>query len=207
MQDLDSIKKKIIQMARIALDMWKITHQAFLEHDTDLISIVLEKEDRLNLFEKELAQDVFSAAKATPDRDERNKFIACAEIAEDLELIGDYCKDILERVQIKIEEKLLFSEGSVKEYEDLYKLTEAALEEVALAFAKDKIGLLKKVLKNGIHLDNLVDEYRQRHNQRLIDGICSPLSCNMFLNMLDFTAAVYYHTRKIAKNMPKIINE
>jgi len=27
---------------------------------------------------------------------------------ETWELIGDYCKDILERVQIKIEEKLLF---------------------------------------------------------------------------------------------------
>jgi Na+/phosphate symporter len=57
------------------------------------------------------------------------------------------------------------------------------------------------VLKKEEHIDALVDEYRRRHDQRLIDGICSPMACNMYLNMLDFTAAVYHHTNRIAKRL------
>jgi hypothetical protein len=38
----------------------------------------------------------------------------------------------------------------------------------------------------------------------MIQGVCTPMACNMFLNMLDFTAAVYYHAKKIARNLLKI---
>jgi Na+/phosphate symporter len=55
-----------------------------------------------------------------------------------------------------------------------------------------------------LSIDILVNEYRARHNQRLIDGICSTMACNMFLNMLDFTAQVFRHTKTIAGNILKL---
>ena len=92
----------------------------------------------------------------------------------------------------------------MKEYTRLYRISEEALKEVDEALRKDDLNLVKTVLKNELHIDSLVDEYRMRHNQRLLAGICTPMSCNMFLNMLDFTAAIYYHTKKIARNLLKV---
>lgn len=204
MVSLDSIKEKINRMSKSASAMWQLTYDAFIEHDVDLISKALEEENKLNSLEEEIDKEIIGLGKSDFTPSERLKVIIYADIAGDFELIGDYCKDILERVQIKIEEKLLFSEEAVEEYKELYNKTRSALEEVVFVLQKDNPALIKEVLRNEEHIDALVDKYRQSHNQRMLEGSCTPMSCNMFLNMLDFTAAVYYHIKKISKNILKI---
>ncbi len=204
MRDLNSIKREIADMSSLTLQMWQTTHKAFMEHDLDLLTGVLSDENKLNDSEKEITAGLVELARQTKNKEEKQQAMIFADVVGDLELIGDYCKDILERVQIKIEEKLLFSDDAVKEYEELYLRTENALDEIVSAFKKNNFNLVKEVFRNEEHIDSLVDVYRKRHNQRLIDGICSPMACNMFLNMLDFTAAVYYHIKKIGRNLLKI---
>lgn len=204
MPELNTIKAKITEMSKLALKMWQTTHLTFIEHDADLISPILQDENRLNDLEKEITSLLIEHNKTASGAQERAAIPFYAEVVEDLELIGDYCKDVLERVEIKIQEKLLFSEEAVKEYEELYRRTEDALKEVTSALERGSFSAVKGVLRKDEHIDTLVDLYRKRHNQRMIEGLCSPMACNMFLNMLDFTAAVYYHTKKIAKNLLKL---
>ncbi len=204
MADLNSIKEKINRMSRSASAMWQLTYDAFIEHDVELISKALEEENKLNALEEEINKEIIGLGGASFSPDEKSRVIVYANIAGDFELIGDYCKDILERIQIKIEEKLLFSEPAVEEYKELYNKTKSSLEEVVFVLEKDNPALIKEVLRNEEHIDSLVDKYRHNHNQRMLAGNCTPMSCNMFLNMLDFTAAVYYHIKKISKNILKI---
>jgi len=206
MPDLNNIKSRIAEMAKLALSMWQVTFQAFMEHDLDLLASVLEEENKLNEMEKDLTEELVVLTRASSSKGEKAQALIYADIVGDLELIGDYCKDILERIQIKIEEKLLFSEEAVAEYAELYKKSEMALSEVVNALSQGSPSLVKEVLKNEEHIDKLVDEYRKRHNQRLVKGLCAPFACNMYLNMLDFTAAIYYHTKKIARNLLKLKN-
>jgi phosphate:Na+ symporter len=206
MKNLSQIKLEIAEMSHIALNMLKLTHQAFMEHEVDLIAQALKEEDKLNRMDDEITEELIEYGHGCVRKDERAKVAIYVDLAADLELIGDYCKDILERVQIKIEEKLLFSEEAVVEYNDLYAATESALTEVSGALEKNDLNLVSEVLKKQEHIDSLVDELRKRHNQRLIEKACSAMGCNMYLNMLDFTAAIYYHAKKIARNLLKIKN-
>lgn len=204
MQDFAQIKTRIAQMCASALTMWQTAFRAFMEHDSDLIAEALQEEQKLNDFEKEITTSLVEFNRQSPAQHDRAAALYYRDVVGDLELIGDYCKDVLERIEIKIQEKLLFSDESVEEYTQLYRISERALQEVAEALRKDDLKLIKSVLKNEEHIDSLVDEYRARHNQRLLAGVCTPMSCNMFLNMLDFTAAIYYHTKKIARNLLKV---
>ena len=204
MVDLNSIKEKVNQMAKSATSMWKLTYDAFIEHDVELISKALEEENKLNALEDEINKSIIDLGHTDLAQQEKLRVIVYADIAADFELIGDYCKDILERIQIKIEEKLLFSEGAVEEYKDLYNKTKGALDEVVFVLEKDNPALIKEVLRKEEHIDSLVDKYRHNHDQRMLAGECTPMGCNMFLNMLDFTAAVYYHIKKIAKSLLQI---
>ncbi|MBM3244359.1 MAG: Na/Pi cotransporter family protein [Candidatus Omnitrophica bacterium] len=204
MKDLNSIKPDLVSMAEGAFKMLELTHKAFMEHDTGLISAALSEEDNLNAMEKSITTELIDLARGCARKEERVTSTILADVVADLEIIGDYCKDILERVQIKIEEKLLFSDEAVKEYNALYGPTREALKEVVNALDKDDLSLVKNVLKNEEHIDQLVDRLRQSHNQRLLEGVCSPIACNMFLNMLDFTAAIYYHAKKIARGLLKV---
>ncbi|MDD4900061.1 MAG: PhoU domain-containing protein [Candidatus Omnitrophica bacterium] len=206
MKDLQSIQQEISAMSQVALKMLETTHAAFMEHDRDLITTALEEETKLNDMEKSITSSLVEFGHGCAKKEERNKVAILTDVVGDLEMIGDYCKDILERVEIKIEEKLLFSEDGVKEYNNLYALAEKSMKEVASALEKNLPSSVKAVLKHEEHIDSLVDEYRRRHTQRMIDKVCTPMGCNMFLNMLDFTAAIYYHIKKIAKGLLKIKN-
>ncbi len=204
MQKISDIEGKIVEMAGLTLKMWQKTFEAFMKHDMDLLAEVLVDENDLNALEKDITSALIAFSRASSDKEEKANATLYIDVAGDLEMIGDYCKDILERVQIKIDEKLLFSEEAVKEYSQLYHKTEEVLREATRALEKNDYGMLKATLKQSGHVDGLVDEYRERHNQRLVAGICSPLAGNMFLNMLDFTAQVYHHTNVIIKNLLKI---
>jgi len=204
MTNLDDVKVKIRDMAELVFKMWQETFRTFMKHDEDLIPPILQIEDKVNGLEKEITTDLVNIGRAASSEIERANVNIYTDVVGDLELIGDYCKDVLERVQIKIQENLLFSEESVKEYEILYHKTEDALSEIVRALKKDDYALIKDVLRHQEHIDSLVDEYRRRHNERLMKGICVPIACNLFINMLDFTAAIYYHTKKIARNLLKI---
>jgi phosphate:Na+ symporter len=204
MDDLNSIQNKLKDMSKLALKMWQMTHRTFMEHNADLVPQVFEDENTLNNMEKDIAADLVKVGKNNQDAQVREKALLFAEVVEDFELIGDYCKDILERVQIKIEERLLFPEDAVKEYDSVYVKTLEALDEIAFAFERGDLSLVKIVLRKEEHIDYMVDEYRKKQNERMIQGVCTPMACNMFLNMLDFTAGVYYHAKKIARNLLKI---
>jgi len=204
MDNLGEIKTEITDMSKASLKMLQTTYQAFMEHERDLITLALDEENKLNALEKKITIELIELARSCVGKQEKMKATIYVDVVGDLELIGDYCKDILERVQIKIEEKLLFSEDALKEYNELYQITENALKEVVEALEKEDLSLVNEVLKKEEHIDGLVDVYRLRHNQRLLDGVCSPMACNMFLNMLDFTAAIYYHIKKISRSLIKI---
>jgi len=206
MPDLQGIKKEIARMAASSLKMLQTTFAAFMEHDRDLVAAALEEEKRINDLEKEITTQLVEFARNTPSKREHAEALILAEVAGDLELIGDYCKDILERIEIKIEERLLFNEETVKEYTELYRRTEDAFEEVCRAIEKDDPSAVGTVLKKEEHIDGLVDVFRRRHNERMIAGACTPMSCNMLMNILDYTAAVYYHVKKIARNLLKMPN-
>jgi phosphate:Na+ symporter len=174
-----------------------------MEHDLDLLAKVLEDEDRLNGLEKEIDRQLIDSVKSTNGRTKQNA-VLYVDVAQDLELIGDYCKDILERVQIKIEEKLLFSEEIVNEYIGLHRSIGKELEKLVDALTKDELCVLKDLSRGHKELDNLVDGYRKNQSRMMIEGLCSPMACNMYINMLDFTAEVYHHTKNIARNLAKI---
>ena len=191
-------------MAVLSYQMLEKTYEGFMEHDRDILAEVLKDEERLNGLENKVTQAVVEVSKSgeiTPA--DKVVLVNLANIAGDFEAIGDYCKDMIERIEIKIEEKLLFSEEAVAEYQHLYEAVRTSLGQVVNALKMNDYKFISGLLCEGNHIEELVDKYRQNHAQRLVRGICVPRSCNMFLNLLDFTAAIYNHANKVAKSLKK----
>jgi phosphate:Na+ symporter len=132
---------------------------------------------------------------------DKEKIMLLTNIVADLEEIGDYVKDMIERIEIKIQEKLLFSEEALDEYKHLYSVVETALSDVEKSLKLNDKNFAKRGLCDKDHVDKLIEKYRNAHAQRLMLGICDPRTGNMFLNLLDFTAQIFHHTETIAKNI------
>lgn len=201
MENLISIKEKINQMAELALSMLKATFTGFIEHDLDTLSKVLKDEQKLNEMETTLTFSLVELSKTKIATVDKKKIVSFTNIIADLEEIGDYIKDMIERIEIKIQERLLFSDEALDEYKHLYTVVETALSDAVNSLKNNDKNFAKRILCDEGHVDNLVQKYRDAHTQRLISGVCAPRACNMFLNLLDFTAQVFHHTKVIAKNI------
>jgi len=201
MGNLISIREEIKGMAELTLAMLKTTFDGFIEHDLDTLSHVLKDEQRLNDMEKQITLSLVTISKGKINATDKKNIMLFANIVADLEQIGDYIKDMVERIEIKIQEKLLFSDEALGEYKHLYNVVETELSDLEKTLRMNDKSFAKRILCNKEHADSLVQEYRDAHARRLISGICEPRACNMFLNLLDFTAQISHHTKTIAKNI------
>lgn len=202
--DLNSIRKKVAGMSKTALHMWELTYEAFMEHDTDLITAALDEEEKINELERNISAELVMLGRVATVISEKSKVRTWLEIVGDLELIGDYCKDTLERIELKIKEKLLFSDEAVKEYGHLYNKTGEALGAVVEALDRDNPALISKVAKEKAHFKDLLEQCRRHHEERMIEGTCMPFACNMYLNMLDFTGQIFDKSIEIASNIQRL---
>lgn len=201
MESLVNIREKINQMAELALSMLVGTFDGFMKHDSDKLSNVLKEEDKLNDMERSLSFSLVQVSKEKSKAVEDRHITLLVEIIADLEEIGDYVKDMIERIEIKIQEKLFFSEEALSEYRHLYNVVQTALSDVVKSLEMNDKNFSKRILGDGEHVDRLLAKYRDAHTKRLISGVCDPRAGNMFLNLLDFTAQVFRHTKAIANNI------
>lgn len=203
MEDLTALREEINKMAALALSMLRNTFDGFMKHNFEILSGVLKDEERLNDMERALTSSLVAISKSK-DIDKTNN-VLLSNIVVELEEIGDYIKDMIERIEIKIEEKLLFSDDAVEEYEHLYNVAETDLADVEKALRMNDKNFARRVLCiTEDQVDNLVQKYKETHAQRLMKGICLPRASNMFLNLLDFTARISRHSRAIAKNITEL---
>ena len=119
MDKIISVREKINQMAELALSMLVGTFDGFMKHDLDMLSNVLNQEHELNDLERSLSFSLVQLSKEKTKAADNRYITLLVEIIADLEEIGDYVKDMIERIEIKIQEKLFFSEDALSEYTHL----------------------------------------------------------------------------------------
>ena len=202
MQDLTIIREKINEMAAVTLSMLQNTFDGFMKHDLGILSCVLKNEQRLNDMEKAITLSLVDISKAKITAVDEKNIMLLTNIVADLEEVGDYIKDMIERIEIKIEEKLLFSDDALNEYKHLYNVVETELEDAEKALRMNDKNFARRILcSTEDHVDNLIQQYRDNHTKRLVDGVCQPRACHMFLDLLDFTAQISRHTKAVARNI------
>jgi phosphate:Na+ symporter len=201
MDNIASVREKINQMAELAYSMLVNTFDGFMKHDLDILTDVLKEENRLNDMERSLSSSLVDISKEKSKAADKRYITLLLEMIADLEEIGDYVKDMIERIEIKIQEKLFFSEEALSEYRHLYDVVQTALSDVVKSLKMNDKNFAKRILGDEKHVNRLLVKYRDAHTERLISGVCDPRAGNMFLNLLDFTAQIFRHTKDIANNI------
>ena len=173
--------------------------EGFMKNKIEFINESLNNEARINELEKKLTKAILSYSKTVKDGKEKKELAGTEQIVETLERVGDELASLAERVQIKIEEKLYFSDIGVSEYQGLYNSVRESIKMTFDLVKTNDKSLVEKIVSNGFKCKELVEEYREEHTDRLIKGICNPRAANIYFDMLDFAGNVARHCSNIAK--------
>ena len=197
--DVREIKKNVIAMADKMCDMVDLVSRGFMEHKPEFLTGAMKIESEINAMEKTVTQSVLGLSKGMKNGKDRKELIAFQQAVEMLERMGDEAASLVERIEMKNAEHLLFSETGVEQFNETYNAMRKSVE-MMRDFLKGKgSGTKERIIDNGFHVKALVERYRQEHTDRLVRGICTPIAANMYFDMLDFTGNLARHSSSIAK--------
>lgn len=203
MNDLARVKKELIKITTLLEQMFETTQEGFMENRLEPLKEVLKKEESVNELERRIVASCVQLSKSGLSASGHRRLTSLMEIIGDLERIGDLCEDIVERVEIKIWEKLYFSDEAIEEYGELYGKVKLVLGQVFEGLAEADEESAKIGIKSAKEIPRLVERFKRAHSERLIKGICTPRAANFFVDMLEFMEQISFHAVRIAKEVKK----
>jgi len=197
--EIDEIRSQAISMADRVCEMLELIEKGFMEHKAEILADAIRKENELNDMEKSLTRNIFELSRAKTKTKGLKDLAALAQMVETFERMGDEASNLIERIEIKIAEKLLFSDLGVEQFNDAYNVMKQSVR-MMRDFLRDGNKSLKgQIIDNGFHVKELVERYRKEHADRLVQGLGTPMGASMYFDMLDFTGNLARHASNVVK--------
>lgn len=183
---LGEITKVVAYVANMAKDNLVRSLQQYESYDAKRTEEILCIEERLDQFTDKADNYLIELSghiESEMDKRQRSMLMQCIR---DVERIGDYATNFDEMALAMYNSKYTFSEGAIKE---LHILSDAVEEIIGLAVnalenddenAAQRIEPLEEVI------DDMVLLLKNRHTERLCQGICSIDSGLVFMEMLTY---------------------
>jgi phosphate:Na+ symporter len=197
--DIKDIRTKTILMSDKVNEMLELIEKGFMENKAIPLSKAMRVEDEINDLEKFLTRNILDISRTSSSEADRSELASLQQTVEFLERMGDEAASLIERIEIKVAEKLLFSDAGVAQYNETYHAMQKSVSMMREFLVKKDISLRERIIDNGFHVKELVERYRKEHTDRLLKGMCTPMGANMYFDMLDFTGNLARHSSTITK--------
>ncbi len=197
--EIKEIKIKIIDMANRIWQILNLIEKGFMENKLEPLSSAIKEENLINEAEKILTKNIIELSKIMKSAEDKQELMIMEQMVETLERMGDEAANIIERIEIKVIENLLFSDLGVRQFNETFSAMKKSVEMMREFLNKKNPELKERVIDNGFHVKGLVERYRKEHSERLIQGLCTPMAANMYFDMLDFTGNLARHSSSIVK--------
>jgi phosphate:Na+ symporter len=197
--NIKEMQAKIILMADKVHGSLLLIEKGFMENKLEPLAEAIKEEHLVNETEKLLSKQIIDISKQATGSDERKDLALMGQVVETLERMGDEEANLVERIEIKVAEKLLFSDLGVNEFNETFGTMKRSVEMMIEFLKKRDPALKERIVDNGFRVKELVERYRKEHFERLVQGICTPMAANMYFDMLDFTGNLARHSSSIVK--------
>ncbi len=188
------------RMAQIALKNYDRTLQFMRERDLKRIPKLAEREDLLDVMQKEITDFLVSLSQKSIAQDTSREIASLMHMVNDIERVGDHCENLWRLGQRQIEEKIKFSDKTLAELDEISSHTRDFLNYVLNCMDQvPPIDMLEKSEELEEMVDQMERSLRDNHITRLNTGDCSVLSGLIFIDMLHNFEKIGDHTLNLAE--------
>ncbi len=170
---LEQTVKEVVNMAEIAHANLRRGFDAVCTGKTAEKEILYEEENKINFINKGVA--TFLIKLSAQDISDGNEQIigSLYHVIGDIERIGDYAKNFIERAENMRELGISFSEQAQSELNVMYGKVENMFGDVLNVFAERDTQGLAAISETEAQVDRLKKELNRKHIERLNSGSCS----------------------------------
>lgn len=172
-------------MGRITRENMDRAFEAALSYDKEKIDKVYEVEKTINNMEKLITEYLVKLSNLPLTEDQHVVVSNLFYSVSDIERVGDHVENIAELVDVKEGvDKIEFSEQALQDLKSIMGLVTNSFAYAMSAREHSDISDAKKVVKYEDMVDNMEEELREQHIERLSKQLCKPTNGVVFLDII-----------------------
>ena len=190
--------KEVVHMGEIALNNTREAVEALLNNNEEQARKVFEVEKVIDAHQKIINEYLVKINNLSLT--ERNKKIVnnLFHTVSNIERVGDHADNLAELAIEKVSNGIYLSDEAYNELKEICSVAVDSFDNAIKARATENREYIYKVEEMESTVDNLKDELRQRHIDRLSQGICSSENGVIFIDALINLERISDHSLNIA---------
>jgi phosphate:Na+ symporter len=198
-----AVKGEILGMIGIAAQNAKCAYDVILNNDEKLFDKITAAEETLDLMNKEVSQYISKILVHNNSGQNVAEIEQYFSISGNIERIGDHAINIAEYINIIKDKEITFSEGARAELREMQEIVASALERLSV-MGDSGTAELPEFAAIEQKIDDITEEYREKHLERMREGKCSEEACILFSELLTDFERIGDHILNIAQAFDKI---
>lgn len=190
--------KEVVHMGEITLDNLREAVDALLNNNEEKAKKVYKVEKVIDAHQKVIDAYLIKINNLSLTEKQHQIINNLFYTVSNIERVGDHAENLAELAIEKVDNDLHLSDSAYGELTDICKITVESFELAIRARETENIELIKKVSDIEKAVDKLKDELRQKHIDRLSQGLCSSENGVVFIDALINLERISDHSLNIA---------
>jgi len=196
---LSQARAETVRMAEIAQNCLNRTLDFLQRNDLRMLKELRKIEDMLDMLQKEIINFLVAISQRPVTQEASKEISSLMHIVNDLEKVGDYCENLWEENERRIDKKVIFSDVANAEIVTVAAKCQEFLDFVITALKERNKNIEKQAYALENTIDEMEDQYRKHHIARLNTGECSVVPGLIFIDILHNFEKIGDHTHSISR--------
>jgi Na+/phosphate symporter len=190
------VGKMMIKVCQSLIKMLGLSFQGFRKHTEESLKEVEKVKNEVLKNSTELAH--FLILKSSPYEKGKEWAKPYLSIASSFDRMTFNIEGIVDKLKSKVQNQILFSDQGVKEINDVFQEAMDLLESLPnLILTQNKL-LAQHIGEQVRSVLKIANGYFEGHEERLIQGICTPKSSLIYLGILESLKGIIAHTLEVS---------
>lgn len=195
---VETASLEVVHMGQITLDNVKRAMDAILTGDLKEIEAVYRVEKTINNMEKMLTEYLIKVNNLSLTEKQKNVVNNLFYSISDIERVGDHAENLAEQAEYRVKHELDFSDTGMRDLEEISASVVKSFRYAIDARQTGNMDSVRKVSQYEDEVDNLEEEMREKHIDRLSSGKCEPSSGVVFLDIISNLERISDHAYNLA---------
>lgn len=195
---VDTAALEVVHMGQITMDNVKRALDAILTGNLEEIEDVYKTEKTINNMEKMLTEYLIKVDNLSLTEKQKKVVNNLFYSVSDIERVGDHAENLAEQAAYMVDHHLDFSDTGMQDLEDISGNVVKSFHYAIDARQTGNMDSVRKVSQYEDEVDNLEEELREKHIERLSSGKCEPSSGVVFLDIISNLERISDHAYNLA---------